>query len=171
MSQASIEFAQGPLLVARWDRVVITVVRGQPTVAFCEAAQRLGRVMGARDPGRVGSLTLVGPSGRPPEGAARELAKEYSREANQWIGARATVLTAEGFTGSVARSVLTMIAAFSRGPILKVFSRVDPAVAWLGSQIELTPESCYELAQWCEATLALDALSAASEAMPPTAHV
>jgi hypothetical protein len=154
MTQPVIEYERGSLMVVRWERVIVTFVHGVPDLPFLESALQLARRMAVRDAGRLGSLTLATPSSRPPEGPARELAKDFTREAGELIRARATVITGQGFVASVARSYVTMVTSFSRGPAQKVFSEPEAAVMWLGALLEMTPASCHGLSQWCDSALA-----------------
>jgi hypothetical protein len=149
-----VEYERGSLMVVRWDRVIVTFVHGVPDLPLLEASVQLCRRMAIRDAGRIGALTLATPSSRPPEGAARELAKDFTREAGEVIRARATVITGQGFIASVARSYVTMITSFSSGPAQKVFAAPEPAVMWLGALLEMTPASCHGLNEWCESMLA-----------------
>jgi hypothetical protein len=150
-------FTHGDLAVARFERVVITLIREDPTFPFLDAAQDLGRkLFRLYGPNGVGSLTLIPGQVPIPDAKFRERAKVYTKESAAWLCAGATVVGGEGFAASVIRSVVSAITLFEAGPPRRVFSSVDGASEWLAIRTGTPPARYTPLIEWCKVAMSAE---------------
>lgn len=152
----AIDYARSDLAVARFDRILVTFVRGPVTLEYLDAAHRSGRALARKNGGGIGSLTLVPAGASIPGEAERERARKHTREADTWVRAGATVVGGRGFVASAMRSALVTITLFTGGPPRRVFSDVETAIAWLAEQIGESEASLQPLLQWSEVAMGDD---------------
>lgn len=161
-SGVSVVYDRDGLTVARFDRVLITLVNGPITLAYLDAAHDAGRTMKGLHAGGIASLTIIPGSVPIPDDVARQRASKYTKEADTWVCAGATVVGAAGFTGSVMRSVLVAMTLFQGGPPRRVFSAADAAVAWLAPHVGMALATQRPLLDWCATATGAAAVSAAA---------
>ena len=135
MIEVNVELDEPGLAVVTCERLILTFVDRSVNEGFLDAAHRVGRALGRRYPGAVGSLTVTSPSIEIPPEPLRRLAATYTRDSNEWVRAGATVIAGDGFKASVARSVLTAMTIFARHPPRRVFDDSSRALDWLGDEL------------------------------------
>ncbi len=162
MERVQVVHSNNGLAVAVYERVLITYVRGPATLAYLAVCHREGRKLGKRFPKGIASLVLLPDGVAIPDAAVRKQAQVNTHEANEWVGAGATVVAGTGFSAAAVRSVVTAMTVFSSGPPRRVFSATEPAIAWLGRRLMIDDELLQPLVRWSEVAMGPDSATALS---------
>jgi hypothetical protein len=125
---------------ATWLNVVISVWRGNPSVARLAAVGTITREVLARTDGGIVAVSIVDFAGGDIPSMADEARRESQRLSKEFASrtlAAAHVVEGSGFWVAVARSVFTGIVLMSpKNHPVEVFDSADRAAAWISPWIK-----------------------------------
>ncbi len=125
------------LVTGLWKRFGVHLFQGKVTVADMEEIERRGEVWRDKLRGKLVEMVVILPSDA--KMTSDERAK-MTRIIKRWEDARtasATVILAQGLTGSLHRSVLTGMQMIVPSPHpVKVFGAMPDAVRWLAPYVQ-----------------------------------
>jgi hypothetical protein len=120
------------LLTGVWSRFGVHLFYGQVTTSQMDQMEAAGDRWLATHPGKTVELVIIYPSKARMTTLERQRMARILKKREQNRAAAATVILAQGLTGSVHRSVLTGLLLLAPPPNpAKVFGKTHDAVAWL----------------------------------------
>jgi hypothetical protein len=120
------------LLTGVWSRLGVHLFHGHVTTAEMDQMEAAGDRWLASHPGKTVELVIIYPSPARMSSPERMRMARLLKKRERNRAAAATVILAQGLTGSVHRSVLTGLLLLAPPPNpAKVFGSIADAVAWL----------------------------------------
>jgi hypothetical protein len=124
------------LASSAWLRFGVHLFYGKVTTSDIDRIEVAGDEWLAKHPGRTVELVVIFPSGARMTTPERMRFARLLKRHEKNRAASATVILAEGLTGSVHRSVLTGLLMLAPPPHpVKVFGKTKDAVAWLAPYV------------------------------------
>ena len=120
------------LMTGVWSRLGVHLFHGQFSTSDMDVAEKAGDQWLARHPGKTVELVIIYPSNARMTHSERMRMARLLKRREKERAASATVILAQGLTGSVHRSVLTGLLLLVPPPHpAKVFGSTRDAITWL----------------------------------------